>query len=125
MNTPSLAESTYRKNTQHDTISRRDSVIFQQKRCDYSSLELKCARTQRWQAHILELLNACVCAVNNGEWRQALAAAQAKQLQLYGDNSHDKVILFFIIIKNKLFLGLFDAMSWSNFIKNYKYKFCY
>lgn len=96
MNAPLSTESTHQKNTPHESVSHlhRDFSNFQQKRCDYSSLELKCARTQRWQAHILELLNACVCAVNSGEWRQALAAAQTKQLQLYGDNPHDKVFFF-------------------------------
>uniref|UniRef100_A0A915CVK4 Huntingtin n=1 Tax=Ditylenchus dipsaci TaxID=166011 RepID=A0A915CVK4_9BILA len=60
---------------------------------DYSTLELRCARSLRWQADILELMNSCICVVNSGEWRQALAAAQAKQLQLYNDNSHDKAFL--------------------------------
>ncbi|KAI1730707.1 maestro heat-like repeat-containing protein family member 2A [Ditylenchus destructor] len=60
---------------------------------DYSTLELRCARNQRWQAHCLDLLNACICVVNNGEWRQAIAAAQAQQLKLYNDNSHDKAFV--------------------------------
>lgn len=97
MNLQPLTENGQRKNTTTTTTfndfvshSQRDSLNFQQKRFDYS-LELKCVRTQRWQAHILELLNGCVCAVNNGDWRQSLATAQTKQLQLYGDNSHDKV----------------------------------
>jgi hypothetical protein len=54
-------------------------------------VELKNARNQRWQAHVLDLLNACICVVNTGEWRQSLAAAQGKQLQLYSQYPADKV----------------------------------
>lgn len=78
--------------TQIDLSFQTPNPEAASKRNDYSTLELKCARTQRWQAQILELLNVCICCVHNGEWRQSLAAAQAKQLQLYSESSHDKVI---------------------------------
>lgn len=42
---------------------------------------------------MLDLLLSCVCSVNDGEWRQALAAAQGKQLALYVDAPHDKAFL--------------------------------
>lgn len=80
-----------RTSMQTETISETTCSVLKPIRNDYSTLELKCARSQRWQAQILELLNVCICCVNNGDWRQNLAAAQGKQLQLYGESSHDKV----------------------------------
>lgn len=69
-----------------------------QRRVNYASMELKCARTQRWQAHILEFLNACVCAENDGEWRRSLAAAMSEQFHMYSECAHDKVCSIFLLL---------------------------
>ncbi|VDM94933.1 unnamed protein product [Thelazia callipaeda] len=55
--------------------------------------ELRLARVARWHAHVLDLLEHCIKNVNDGEWRCALAAAMAKQFDLYNDAPEEKAFL--------------------------------
>ncbi|CAJ0578383.1 unnamed protein product, partial [Mesorhabditis spiculigera] len=55
-----------------------------------SSGEARWRRVGRWHDTVLDLLSATVSIVNEGEWRQEVAAAFGKQLDLYKDQQHEK-----------------------------------
>ncbi|KAL3109999.1 hypothetical protein niasHT_017372 [Heterodera trifolii] len=50
---------------------------------EYAHTEFRSIRAQRWQAAVLEMLCKLIAAVDDQEWREALAAIQAKQLGLF------------------------------------------
>ncbi|CAJ0927248.1 unnamed protein product, partial [Mesorhabditis belari] len=52
--------------------------------------EAKWRRVSRWNEAVLEFLAVTVLSVNDGEWRQEVAAAFGKQLELYKEMQHEK-----------------------------------
>jgi hypothetical protein len=58
---------------------------------------LKYAKTQRWQSAILDLLDACIQVIIDGNWREKLAAALTQQLRLYVNHSQDRCFLLRLI----------------------------
>ena len=64
---------------------------------DYTTVALKCAKTQRWQAAILDVLDSCIQTVIEGEWREKLAAAMSQQLRLYLNQPQDRCFLLRVI----------------------------
>uniref|UniRef100_A0A914H3L8 Non-specific serine/threonine protein kinase n=1 Tax=Globodera rostochiensis TaxID=31243 RepID=A0A914H3L8_GLORO len=71
---------------------------------EYVHTEFRSIRAQRWQAAVLEMLCTLIEAVDDQEWRESLAAIQAKQLGLFSSTmqeassatlqpSHDKAFL--------------------------------
>lgn len=53
--------------------------------------EVRWKRVGRWHDEVLALLSKMVASVSEGEWRQEVAAALGKQLDLYKDMPSEKV----------------------------------
>lgn len=64
---------------------------------DYKTVELKCAKTQRWQTAILDVLDSALQTVIDGDWREKLAAALTQQLRLYVNQPQDRCFLLRVI----------------------------
>lgn len=56
--------------------------------------ELRGRKIARWHEACLDWLSLCVSAVPEGDWRQDLAAAMGKQLDMYKELSDEKSFLF-------------------------------
>ncbi|CAB3408544.1 unnamed protein product [Caenorhabditis bovis] len=56
--------------------------------------ELRGRKIARWHEACLEWLAMCISAVVQGEWRQEIAAAMGKQLDMYKEMSDEKAFLF-------------------------------
>uniref|UniRef100_A0A183BMV1 PCI domain-containing protein n=1 Tax=Globodera pallida TaxID=36090 RepID=A0A183BMV1_GLOPA len=54
---------------------------------EYVHIEFRSIRAQRWQAAVLEMLCTLIEAVDDQEWRESLAAIQAKQLGLFSSTT--------------------------------------
>ncbi|EFO84874.1 hypothetical protein CRE_03773 [Caenorhabditis remanei] len=61
---------------------------------DSAPAELRGRKIARWHEACLDWLSLCISAIPEGEWRQDLAAAMGKQLDMYKELSDEKSFLF-------------------------------